>query len=81
MQTRRVPAPTEGFVLTHFVVAADVDVTSRFYSDVLGGKIVFEAPGLPTMVKLANSWIIINVSGGPTRRLTSSSRRLPAIIG
>jgi len=78
MQTRKVPVPNEGFVLTHFVMAANVDVTSRFYSDVLGGEIVFEAPGLPTMVKLANSWIIINVGGGPTPDKADVILEMPA---
>jgi catechol 2,3-dioxygenase-like lactoylglutathione lyase family enzyme len=31
---------------------------------VLGGKVVLD--GEPTIVKLANSWVIINVGGGPT---------------
>ena len=58
------PAPTEGIVLTHFVVSADVDQSRRFYADVLGGEVIKE--GEPTIIALANSWIIINVGGGPT---------------
>jgi catechol 2,3-dioxygenase-like lactoylglutathione lyase family enzyme len=58
------PAPSEGILLTHFVVSADVERARHFYSDVLGGEVVME--GEPSMVKLANSWIIINVGGGPT---------------
>jgi catechol 2,3-dioxygenase-like lactoylglutathione lyase family enzyme len=58
------PAPAEGIVLTHFVVAADVGVSADFYTRVLGGTIVMEGP--PAIVKLANSWIIINEGGGPT---------------
>lgn len=58
------PAPSEGIVLTHFVVSADVATSRAFYSDVLGGKTVMD--GGPTIVKLANSWIIINEGGGPT---------------
>ena len=58
------PAPSEGFVLTHFIVSADVPRSASFYSDVLGGEIVLE--GEPTIVALANSWVIINVGGGPT---------------
>jgi catechol 2,3-dioxygenase-like lactoylglutathione lyase family enzyme len=54
----------DGIALTHFIVAADVDRSARFYSDVLGGEIVLA--GEPTVVALANSWIIINVGGGPT---------------
>ena len=58
------PAPSEGFVLTHFIVSADVPRSAAFYSDVLGGEVVLE--GEPTIVALANSWVIINVGGGPT---------------
>jgi len=50
--------------LTHFIVSADVGRAQRFYSDVLGGEVVRE--GEPTIVALANGWIIINVGGGPT---------------
>jgi catechol 2,3-dioxygenase-like lactoylglutathione lyase family enzyme len=58
------PAPTEGFVLTHFIVSDDVERSRRFYTEVLGGEVVME--GEPTIVALANGWIIINVGGGPT---------------
>ena len=58
------PAPTEGFVLTHFIVVEDVERSRRFYADVLGGEVVMD--GEPSIVALANSWVIINVGGGPT---------------
>jgi len=58
------PAPKEGFVLTHFIVSSDVERSRRFYTEVLGGELVLE--GEPSMVALANGWVIINVGGGPT---------------
>jgi catechol 2,3-dioxygenase-like lactoylglutathione lyase family enzyme len=58
------PAPSEGFVLTHFIVSADVPRSAAFYTDVLGGEAVME--GEPTILQVANSWVIINVGGGPT---------------
>ena len=58
------PAPTEGILLTHFIVSDDVERSCRFYTDVLGGEMIRR--GEPSCVKLANSWIIINVGGGPT---------------
>lgn len=64
MATEDFPAPSEGFLLTHFIVSADVERSRAFYADVLGGEVVLE--GEPTIVKLANGWIIINVGGGPT---------------
>ena len=56
--------PMGGIVLTHFIVAADVDRSCRFYSEVLGGQVVQR--GEPSVVAMANSWVIINVGGGPT---------------
>ena len=58
------PAPEEGIVLTHFIVSDDVERSRHFYADLLGGEVVRE--GEPTIVKLANSWVIINIGGGPT---------------
>jgi catechol 2,3-dioxygenase-like lactoylglutathione lyase family enzyme len=58
------PAPADGIVLTHFIVSNDVERSRRFYTEVLGGETV--RSGEPTYVALANSWIIINVGGGPT---------------
>jgi catechol 2,3-dioxygenase-like lactoylglutathione lyase family enzyme len=60
----RLPIPDAGIVLTHFIVSSDVERSRRFYTDVLGGETV--RTGEPSMVALANSWIIINVGGGPT---------------
>jgi catechol 2,3-dioxygenase-like lactoylglutathione lyase family enzyme len=58
------PVPKEGILLTHFIVSDDVERSRRFYTDVLGGETV--RAGEPSFVALANSWIIINVGGGPT---------------
>jgi len=58
------PPRPEGIVLAHFIVSADVERSRRFYTDVLGGRVVFA--GGPIYVALSNTWIIINVGGGPT---------------
>ena len=58
------PAPTEGFVITHFITSADVARSRDFYADVLGGEILRD--GVPSILALANGWVIINVGGGPT---------------
>ena len=60
------PAPPEGIVMAHFIVSDDVERSKRFYTEVLGGRLAFSGPGGLTYVSLANSWIIINVGGGPT---------------
>jgi catechol 2,3-dioxygenase-like lactoylglutathione lyase family enzyme len=55
-------------VLAHFIVSEDVERSRRFYTDVLGGKTVIsgESGDEVTYVALANSWVIINLGGGPT---------------
>jgi catechol 2,3-dioxygenase-like lactoylglutathione lyase family enzyme len=58
--------PPEGIVLAHFIVSGDVERSRRFYTEVLGGRVAFSGPGGLTYVALSNSWIIINVGGGPT---------------
>ena len=56
--------PREGIVLTHFLTVADVSRAADFYARILGGKAIRE--GEPTIIQLANSWVIVNVGGGPT---------------
>src|ERR1700756_1415814 len=56
----------EEIVLAHFIVSDDVERSRRFYTDVLGGRHAFSGPGGLTYVQLSNTWIIINVGGGPT---------------
>jgi catechol 2,3-dioxygenase-like lactoylglutathione lyase family enzyme len=60
----RFPLPSEGIVLSHFIVSNDVERSRRFYTDVLGGVTV--RSGEPAYVALSNGWIIINAGGGPT---------------
>jgi catechol 2,3-dioxygenase-like lactoylglutathione lyase family enzyme len=61
------PTALEQVVLTHFIVAEDIERSRRFYTEVLGGTVVFSGQGgQPTNVALANSWIVISVGGGPT---------------
>jgi catechol 2,3-dioxygenase-like lactoylglutathione lyase family enzyme len=58
------PAPSEGIVVTTFITVRSVARSRAFYSEVLGGTVVLEEN--PCIVKLANSWIIMNPGGGPT---------------
>ncbi|MEU1496652.1 VOC family protein [Streptomyces sp. NPDC005732] len=56
--------PEHGLLLTYFLTVTDVVVSRRFYADVLGGEVVMEEN--PAIVKVANSWLIMNPGGGPT---------------
>jgi lactoylglutathione lyase len=58
------PAPGEGFIITHLLIVADQDRSRDFYSHVLGGKVIRERD--PAVVRLSNSWVVINSGGGPT---------------
>jgi catechol 2,3-dioxygenase-like lactoylglutathione lyase family enzyme len=58
------PAPATGFVVTHFLVVADQDRSRQFYRTVFGATVVLERD--PVILQLANSWLILNVGGGPT---------------
>jgi catechol 2,3-dioxygenase-like lactoylglutathione lyase family enzyme len=58
------PAPDEGFVATLFITVRSVERSREFYTQVLGGTLVMEEN--PCIVKLANSWILMNPGGPPT---------------
>jgi catechol 2,3-dioxygenase-like lactoylglutathione lyase family enzyme len=58
------PAPTEGILVTMFITVRKVAVSRDFYSRVLGGTVVMHEN--PCVVKLSNSWIIMNPGGPPT---------------
>jgi catechol 2,3-dioxygenase-like lactoylglutathione lyase family enzyme len=58
------PTPSEGILVTLFLTVRQVAVSRDFYARVLGGTVVLEEN--PCIVKLSNSWIIMNPGGGPT---------------
>jgi catechol 2,3-dioxygenase-like lactoylglutathione lyase family enzyme len=64
MQRNDLPAPESGFVITHFLVVADQDAARDFYVRVLGAEPVVERD--PVILKVANTWLILNVGGPPT---------------
>ena len=64
MKLPNAPVPSQGFLVTHFLTVSDQARAREFYAGVLGGKVL--APENPCIIKLANSWIILNSGGGPT---------------
>jgi hypothetical protein len=58
------PAPTDGFMVTHFLVVADQDRSRDFYQRLFDRQVVVERD--PVIMKVANSWLILNEGGGPT---------------
>ena len=65
MEIPNLPIPTDSILLTHVVVASDVERSAAFYSDVPGGGTV--RAGEPSIViQTADGWISLDVGGGPT---------------
>jgi lactoylglutathione lyase len=58
------PNPQSGFVVTHFLVVSDQDRSREFYRSVFGATVLVERD--PVIMRLANTWLILNVGGGPT---------------
>ena len=58
------PAPAEGFVITHFLVVSDQDRSREFYRTLFDGEVLIERD--PVIMKVANTWLILNEGGGPT---------------
>ncbi len=58
------PAPKEGFVITHFLVVSDPERSREFYRSIFGGQVLLERD--PVIMKVANTWLIMNTGGGPT---------------
>ena len=58
------PAPDEGILATLFITVRNVARSRDFYSRVLGGTVVLDEN--PCIVRLSNSWILMNPGGPPT---------------
>jgi lactoylglutathione lyase len=58
------PAPKEGFVLSYFLVVSDQDRSRAFYQSLFDGEVLIERD--PVIMKVANTWLILNEGGGPT---------------
>ena len=58
------PAPREGVIITHFVVVRDQDISREWYRSAFGAEVVNERD--PVILKFHNSWLILDVGGGPT---------------
>jgi len=60
----RFPAPAEGLVITHLLIVADQDRSREFYRRVMGAEVIRARD--PVVLRLSNSWLILNAGGGPT---------------
>jgi predicted enzyme related to lactoylglutathione lyase len=71
--------PIDGFTIAHFLTVADIDRSAQFYQTVFGGRILSrgDASGAPGYIQIANTWLIVNVGGGPTPDKPSVTLSVP----
>jgi predicted enzyme related to lactoylglutathione lyase len=60
--------PRDGVCVAHFLTVADIDRSLRFYERVFGARVLSrgDSEGAPGYIQIANTWLIVNVGGGPT---------------
>jgi predicted enzyme related to lactoylglutathione lyase len=71
--------PREGFSVAYFLTVSDIDRSVRFYETVFGGRILSkgDSQGAPGYIQIANTWLIVNVGGGPTPDKPSVTLSVP----
>ena len=72
--------PRDGFTVTLFITVADIDRSARFYEKVFDGRILSrgDSKGASGHIQIANTWLIVNVGGGPTPDKPTVSLSVPA---
>ena len=66
--------------VAHFLTVADIERSLRFYETVFGSRILSrgDSKGAPGYIQIANTWLIVNVGGGPTPDKPSVTLSVPA---
>ncbi len=72
--------PQQGMTVAHFLTVVDIDRSAEFYEKVFGGLILSrgDSKGAPAYIQIANTWLIVNVGGGPTPDKPSVTLSVPA---
>jgi predicted enzyme related to lactoylglutathione lyase len=72
--------PQDGFTIAHFLPVSDIERSARFYETVFGGRILSggDSSSAPGYIQIANTWLIVNVGGGPTPDKPSVTLSVPA---
>src|SRR3954466_5822465 len=66
-QTSYEMPPREGISIAHFLTVTDIERSARYYEKIFGARILRLGDGnAPGYVHIANTWLILNVGGGPT---------------
>ncbi|MGA3068227.1 MAG: VOC family protein [Tepidisphaeraceae bacterium] len=59
--------PREGISIAHFLTVSDINRSCSYYEKVFGARVLSRGDGnAPGYVQIANTWLILNVGGGPT---------------
>jgi predicted enzyme related to lactoylglutathione lyase len=60
--------PRVGFTVAHFLTVANIDRSARWYAKVFDGRVLSsgDSSGAPAYIQIANTWLLVNVGGGPT---------------
>jgi putative intracellular protease/amidase/predicted enzyme related to lactoylglutathione lyase len=71
--------PRDGISVAHFLTVADIGRSARFYETVFGGRILStgDSEGAPAYIQIANTWLLVNVGGGPTPDKPSVTLSVP----
>jgi catechol 2,3-dioxygenase-like lactoylglutathione lyase family enzyme len=70
--------PREGVSIAYFLTVADIERSARYYEKVFGARILSLGDGnAPGYVQIANTWLILNVGGGPTPDKPSVTLSVP----
>ena len=70
--------PRDGVSIAHFLTVADIERSARYYEKVFGARILSLGDGnAPGYVQIANTWLILNVGGGPTPDKPSVTLSVP----
>jgi predicted enzyme related to lactoylglutathione lyase len=72
--------PQDGITVAHFITVADIERSLRFYEKVFGGRVLSKGDksGAPGYIQIANTWLTVNVGGGPTPDKPTVTLGVPA---
>ena len=72
--------PLDGFTVAHFITVTDIERSAKFYETVFGGRVLSrgDSSGAPGYIQIANTWLIVNVGGGPTPDKPTVTLSVPA---
>jgi predicted enzyme related to lactoylglutathione lyase len=78
--TRYEMPPRDGVTVTLFITVANIDRSADFYEKVFDGIISSrgDSEGASGHIQIANTWLIVNVGGGPTPDKPAVTLSVPA---